>query len=401
MPSSHLTSQISEAALRHPQWVLIERVAASHCFQSSARLRDFLFYVADCALRDAPEEATEQQVGVSVFQRSPGYNCAEDNIVRTHARLLRQKLAEYFQNEGIREEIIIEIPKGHYLPIFQSSSRAVPILPAIVAPEKAFGSSRLVWLLIALLLPVCLAGAWWWHKDRTANNSAINRFWDPFFANNDSLVIYSNALFVGNAFDGLRYALPTDSPHTDMDGNYVDSYTGVGEVVSVYDLSRLFNSHHSTFTLKRSLLVTWDEAKLKNLIFVGSVEQNPALRVMPATVDFTPLRGTESFGIVNHNPKPGEQPLYSRPNHPLSKDYAILALLPGLDPGRKSLVFGGLTTMGTQAAVDFACDPAGAKQLLDSAVRPDGSIRPFEAVIETKIAGGVPIQTKLDAIHVH
>jgi hypothetical protein len=180
MPSSHLTFQISEAALRHPQWVLVERVAASHCFQSSARLRDFLFYVADCALRDAPEEATEQQVGVSVFQRSPGYNCAEDNIVRTHARLLRQKLAEYFQNEGIREEIIIEIPKGHYLPIFQSSSRAVPILPAIVAPEKAFGSSRLVWLLIALLLPVCLAGAWWWHKDRTVNSSAINRFWDPF-----------------------------------------------------------------------------------------------------------------------------------------------------------------------------------------------------------------------------
>lgn len=401
MGRSHHALQFSETALQHPHWALVERIAASRSFRSSARLRDFLFYVADCALRDAPEEATEQHVGIRVFQRAPGYNCAEDNIVRTHARSLRQKLAEYFQNEGCQEETIIEIPKGHYLPVFHSAVQAAPMLPASVPLKAKANNGKLRWLLIALSLIAFLGGAGWWHIERSPRNSPIDRLWGPFFANNASLVIYSNALFIGNAIVGLRYAPPSDDSHGDMSSEYVDSYTGVGEVVSVYDLSRLFSSHQATFTLKRSLLVTWDEAKLKNLIFIGAVQQNPALRVMPATTDFTATWETDSAGITNHHPMPGELALYSRPNHPLTRDYAIIAFLPGLEPDRKSLIFGGLTTLGTQAAVDFACRPEDVEQLLHVAIRSDGTVRPFEAVIETTLGGGVPIQTKLVAIHVH
>ncbi len=82
-------------------------------------MREFLRYIADCAIKEAPESATEQQIGVHVFHRPPGYNSSEDSIVRTHARLLRQKLAEYFSTEGAAEPTIIEVPKGHYLPIFR------------------------------------------------------------------------------------------------------------------------------------------------------------------------------------------------------------------------------------------------------------------------------------------
>ena len=99
------------------RWELIDRIAASQHFRASARLREFLFYIADCAIRKAPEEATEQQIGFRVFHRSPGYNSSEDSIVRTHARLLRQKLAAYYLDEGLEEELIVEVPKGHYLPV--------------------------------------------------------------------------------------------------------------------------------------------------------------------------------------------------------------------------------------------------------------------------------------------
>ena len=51
---------------------LVDRIAASPQFQSSPRLRSFLLYVADCALRDAPGEATEQHIGIKVFQRTAG-----------------------------------------------------------------------------------------------------------------------------------------------------------------------------------------------------------------------------------------------------------------------------------------------------------------------------------------
>lgn len=69
-----------------------------------------------------PEEATEQQVGIYVFQRRPGFNTSEDSIVRSQARLLRMKLSDYFAAEGASEGIRIEIPKGCYLPEFSGTS---------------------------------------------------------------------------------------------------------------------------------------------------------------------------------------------------------------------------------------------------------------------------------------
>src|ERR1035437_2860839 len=111
-----------------PRWELVQRIASSQLLKTSSRLREFLLYVGECAIRDAPEEATEQQIGIHVFGRAPGYNSSEDSIVRTHARLLRQKLTEFFAGEGATEQIIVEIPKGHYLPIFRpaGSKPSVP-----------------------------------------------------------------------------------------------------------------------------------------------------------------------------------------------------------------------------------------------------------------------------------
>src|SRR6202167_3456427 len=116
---------------------LVERVLSSNQFKASLRLREFLRYIADCAIKEAPESATEQQIGVHVFNRPPGYNSSEDSIVRTHARLLRQKLAEYFSTEGASEPLIIEVPKGHYLPLFRPRHADPPAVPFALPAEVA------------------------------------------------------------------------------------------------------------------------------------------------------------------------------------------------------------------------------------------------------------------------
>jgi hypothetical protein len=57
----------------------------------AAPLRGRLGYelhVCRCALGNKPEGVTEQQVGICVYDRPPGYNPNEDNIVRSQARLL-------------------------------------------------------------------------------------------------------------------------------------------------------------------------------------------------------------------------------------------------------------------------------------------------------------------------
>jgi hypothetical protein len=109
----------------------------------------------------------------------------------------------------------------------------------------------------------------------------------------------------------------------------------------------------------------------------------------------------DSAGIVNHHPLPGEPLVYARPERPLTTDYAILALQPGVQPGRLMLVFSGLTTFGTQAAVDFVCDPDSVAALLKKITGPKGEIRPFEAVLQTTVGGGVPFATRLVTIRIH
>ena len=113
-----LTQETDTASLR----ALAERVAASTELASSPKLCAFFLHVVDCALRNCPEDATEQQIGILVFGRQPGFNSSDDSVVRSQARLLRLKLASYFGNDGANEPWSLKYPKGHYLPVFQKRS---------------------------------------------------------------------------------------------------------------------------------------------------------------------------------------------------------------------------------------------------------------------------------------
>ena len=423
MRPSSAAPEFIRAFAEDVRWALIDRIAASSHFRASARLREFLFYIADCAIRNAPEEATEQQIGFRVFHRSPGYNSSEDSIVRTHARLLRQKLAAYYLDEGLDEELIVEVPKGHYLPVFapRTSPIKLPAEPAIdgigVIEEKPSGMvlppvvlqrvpkhthlARLAgrwWLgaLILLLAFAVVAGSLLWRRPPT---TAVERFWKPFFNGEPPLVVFSNALFVGDSKSGLSYASQFPEAGKPADQDLVDTYTGIGELSAVYTLTSLFDAHHEHFILKRSRLMTWDEAKVRNLIFIGSTAENPSLSALQSTREFTITATHEYSGYVNHHPKAGEPAIYSRPERPLTNDYAILALLPGMQPGERILIFSGLNTFGTQAAVEFACRPETVAELLRQVTGPKGEILPFEALIETNITGGVPVQAKLVTVH--
>ncbi len=404
-----------------PRWDLVQRITESPHLVGSARLRDFLLHVTSCAIRQSPEDATEQQIGIQVFQRSPGFNSSEDSIVRSQARLLRLKLSAYFNSEGAAEPLVIEIPKGHYLPVFlpahasqthvaePSVSDPPPqiaydppsanITPANAAKRWRFPHRpwQIALAILILVVAIPLAGFRIWQQHFAAPKP-LDHLWAPFLAGDPPLVIYSNAVFIGDAKRGMRYAASDGSEN--QSPARVDNYTGIGELVAVHELTQLFDRSGAEFILKRSPLVTWDEARSRNLIFIGSVAENGTLKELPSTQDFTLTATADAAGIVNHHPQPGEPVLWLRPEHPLTKDYAIVALLPGVQPDLHMFVFSGLTTLGTQAAVEYASNPETATDLLRHATI-GGKVHNFEALLEVSINGGVPLQPKLLTIRVH
>jgi hypothetical protein len=397
-----------------PRTTLVERVMESNQFKASVRLREFLRYIADCAVKGTPEAATEQQIGVNVFKRPAGYNSSEDSIVRTHARLLRQKLAEYFSTDGASEPTIIEVPKGHYLPIFRPriseplpapfpiAQKAEPAPPVPEAPERNWWNSKRIAIALGSLCLLFLVGyafltARAWPK-APVEKSSIEIFWGPFLSGDPPLVIYSNTRFLGDSRTGMRYVPAGQSPNAE---EVVDHYTGIGELASVYELTRLFDSHQASFVLKRSLLVTWDEAKVRNLVFIGSPAENPSLNAVPPMTDFVLTTTTGYSGFANRHPHAGELEVYSRPEHPLTMDYAVIALVPGVESGKRTLIFSGLTTLGTQAAVEYVCRKESVAELMKKTSLPSGEVKPFEALLSVTLQGGVPLQSKLVSVHVH
>jgi hypothetical protein len=228
-------------------------------------------------------------------------------------------------------------------------------------------------------------------------------FWNGFVSGQDEpWVIFSNAAFVGRPETGMRY-LDTQK---DRGSFILDHYTGVGEVLAVHELDRVFGVLHRQIRVKRGSLFSLDDAKNNNLIFIGSPFENLTLLEVPGTQEFVfrrmtsgPRNGDEA--IVNVRPHPGEAKEYfpSPRNASLTEDYAVIGLVRGLNPGQAVLILAGTTTLGTQAAVEFVCRQSSVEELLlRLPVSQAGQLKPFEALIRVKVTRGVPVGTELVAL---
>jgi serine/threonine-protein kinase len=96
----------------------LSRVQSSRIFHGTKLLSRLLCFIVDQSIAGNGESLKESVLGVDVFGRGPSFDPRLDPIVRVDARRLREKLAEYYNTEGASDRVIIELPKGHYTPVF-------------------------------------------------------------------------------------------------------------------------------------------------------------------------------------------------------------------------------------------------------------------------------------------
>jgi TolB-like protein/Tfp pilus assembly protein PilF len=138
----------------------LERALASAGFSHSERLSRFLRFVVERHLEGRDEELKESVIALEVFGNRD-YDPKRDSIVRTEAGRVRARLAEYYLGEGGGDPVIIELPKGGYIPMFRR------IGEARAGRNPRFGRR---WLTVALAsLAVTLAVLGWW---QVRHNSA-------------------------------------------------------------------------------------------------------------------------------------------------------------------------------------------------------------------------------------
>jgi hypothetical protein len=402
----------------------IDRITKSHSLRTSESLCRLLQYLAKQSLEHPDAPLKEYQIATDVYGRSAEFDPQSDSLVRVQAGRLRQKLAEYYTNEGALDPLVVKLPKGSYHLVFEPTATASRTAPSAPRPgTPAAGPDPAIpvfWRLAVYTLLGCLivclgivvvllsrrgtpeapaASAY----GAQASNGPLAQFWRPFTsASEQPWVIFSNAVFVGRPETGMRYY----NAQEDAKSPVQDHYTGVGEVLAVHNLDDVFSilGHH--IRVKRGSLFTLDDLTNANLIFVGSPSENLSLRDIPGTQEFVFQRvssgpRTGDLAVVNKHPRAGEATSYlaSRSGTPLTEDYAVVGLVPGVAAARVVMFLAGTTTFGTQGAVEFVSRPDSVAKLLAAMPSPTKEMRPFEALLHVKIARGVPVDSDLVALH--
>jgi hypothetical protein len=409
----------------------IDRLVSSNVLQGSESLCKLLRYLAEQALEHPGAAVKEYQIATEVFGRPSYFDPRLDSTVRVQTGRLRSKLAEYYGSVGADDPVVVEIPKGSYTLTFHLRMPPSPPAPALVAVPEPAGPKASVpaalenaqdakprTLVLALLVvigimavSVLILSYLLVKRPISSPVSAgqaeearvLAAFWRNFIDQpEDPWVVFSNAEFTGRPETGMRYF----NGQTDSKDTILDHYTGVGEVIAIHELDRVFTLLNHGLRVKRGRLLSLDDAKNNNLIFVGSPSENLPLREIPTSREFV-FRRTEmaprkgDLAIVNAHPAAGEQRLYfASPGNPFTEDYAIIALVPGLNQSRWVMVLAGITTLGTQASVEFVTRPRTVEDLLLRLTgSKSGPAVPFEAVLKVRITQGVPVKGEIVAMH--
>jgi serine/threonine-protein kinase len=108
----------------------LDHILTSASFCKSDRMRRLLRYLVENSITGRTERLKEYAIGVDVFDKDPSYDPRTDTNVRTEARRLRAKLAEYYESDGIADQLRINLPKGGYMLIFERREPELAALPA-------------------------------------------------------------------------------------------------------------------------------------------------------------------------------------------------------------------------------------------------------------------------------
>lgn len=360
----------------------VERILASSIFRDAPIQQRLLRYLVDQALAGSAGDLKEYAIGAAVFARGHDFDPRNDSIVRVQAGVLRKKLAAYYEGPGVADDGIVEIPRGHYVPVFslrppeplpprQPSRRPWGYATAAAVAGTALGAVA-VWLAVGtspLAVPVAHPSVWAGHP-----------LWTGFFEPQSTvkLVIGApvfadiNGLLVRDVDVNRPEEISTSATVRLLERERhaksvpVEIYTGMGEAEGASLLSRFFTQAGIALPLIRNRQTRWQDLSSGNLIFLASLRFRTLGRELdrPSDFEFVTAPGQPSV-LKNLRPQPGEEPLYrfAMTSRASGRDYALVTVWPSTFPGRRVMFIGGSSTWGTAAGASYVTDPLSLREL--------------------------------------
>jgi hypothetical protein len=437
MSSQHKTA--TESLSTYEVREELRRVLQSPRFLNAPKKRRFLEFVTEQTLQGSGEKLNEFLIGAEVYDRGPDFNPQQDPIVRVQAHEIRRALRIYYEEEGRTSPWRIDLPVGHYVPVFSKVTPEEQAPPETLrgrAAEAPPRSRLLPYALTLILAAACAILTILLIRARSrpeivpqARQTAprlsedLEWFWRPFLppAGPPIIVIPNHPLLraahegdsartLAHSHEIPKQQLPEfrDTIHFRELKRFLfvpntTDFTAVGETLGLLNFFELFSRPGQRIRLRQSRLVTFEEIKQGNAILLGG-NQSWSGRVFLNPEGFRFQAGV----ILNKHPRPGEKPLYKPEFDPvtdqLTRDYALILMLPNERKENRILLVYGIYTQGSQAAIEYITSAERLPELRQAlmAASPNQKSPPpyFQVLLETTVENSVPGKASLVAVRV-
>ena len=118
----------------------VETVLKSGVFERAPGLEQLFLYITSKFFEGAADDIKEYNIAVEAFGRPEDFDQKRDSIVRVQAHRLRERLADYYNNEGAGHQVHIAIPNGQYTPKF--TFRTLHDVPECNRPNDGRGCAE-------------------------------------------------------------------------------------------------------------------------------------------------------------------------------------------------------------------------------------------------------------------
>jgi hypothetical protein len=428
MSDSSAQLEIDSAVIDDTRWELVGRIVVSPSFIKSPRLCSFLTYICELTLQGRADEINELNIGEALFARAPNYDPSIDGIVRSHASRLRQRLEQYFSEEGAHESIRLLIPKGGYTPVFET--RQVPLLeeeiapsppqltnvsPAVALPDTATQVISTPWIVRALTLALtmaCIAIVYLVLHQRTGQMASLatatrHPLWSSLFGpDHPTMIVASDTGLTSlQTITGknVRLAEYLNDDYRDHISPPVGTtievartlasrrYTSIVDLNIVTKLYMLPGIPLNRIQVRYARDVRPNDFKSGPVIMLGAQEGTPWVELFEDRMNFVFRhdRQKHSFLVLNRSPQRNELAQYgSDQADPLHKVYGLIAIQPNLEGSGQILLLEGTSMAGTESAADFIFDDARLLPFLNKIKNKDGSLPYFELLLQSNNMNG-------------
>jgi hypothetical protein len=388
---------------------LLHRVASAPRFQKSKRLRELLLYLGERSLHDPGYTLREQEIGVDVFGRSADYDTSHDTLVRVQVSQLRKKLQEHFSEEGRDEPLVIEIPKGNYLPVFRPRAELLetvpapaPYVPAPVAPARPRRP-----FLVGMAAGIAVMGLAWWmvgSSRQNAGHPGVNDLWRQLFGNGQStyavladvnLMIFENLIgravpvseYETQEFDQLAELYIPDLPRRALAHDVVKRVaTSVSDVQAARDFGVQAAAQHLTVNVLSARDSSSSLVSSQNTILLGSLRSNPWVSLFEDQMNFQTDYQEKPAAVrfVNRSPMAGEPADYRAEWR--RTGYCRVAFLSNPKHTGNVLIISGSDVISTEAGARFVTSEDSIRQLRQKLGLRQGEPFPhFEVLLKTQV----------------